>query len=195
MDSQRDEQTGSAYNSTPANDTNYAAKPPQPQTEYSPKGGIIITENGVAVKEDSLQEAERDVERASYLKKYLTGGRAGVGLGGRVGGRGAHAWSVPCTCFACSCMASACSLHAGYVVAGWSLPCSPRPKTLAPQNQHRRHRPPPPPPSTARSSATAATSGATWCGPSSTASSGATATPKSLGSITSTLPRSSGRPS
>lgn len=47
---------------------------PHPQTEFDPKGGIIITENGVAVREDSLADALKDVERAVYLKAYLRGG-------------------------------------------------------------------------------------------------------------------------
>jgi beta-glucosidase/6-phospho-beta-glucosidase/beta-galactosidase len=42
------------------------------QSEYNPPGGIIITENGCAVAERSVDEAMRDIERAAYLKRYLT---------------------------------------------------------------------------------------------------------------------------
>jgi hypothetical protein len=44
---------------------------PRAQAEFAPKGGILITENGAAVREDSLADALKDVERAVYLKKYL----------------------------------------------------------------------------------------------------------------------------
>ena len=43
------------------------------QTEYNPKGGIVITENGVAVDEGCVEEAMKDIERAVYLKRYLAG--------------------------------------------------------------------------------------------------------------------------
>lgn len=42
------------------------------QREYNPKGGIIITENGCAVAEEDVDEAVKDIERAVYLKRYLT---------------------------------------------------------------------------------------------------------------------------
>lgn len=42
------------------------------QQEYNPKGGIIITENGCAVAEEDEDEAMKDIERAVYLKRYLT---------------------------------------------------------------------------------------------------------------------------
>jgi hypothetical protein len=44
-----------------------------PQAEYNPRGGIIVTENGVAVEEAGVAEALKDIERAVYLKRYLTG--------------------------------------------------------------------------------------------------------------------------
>lgn len=51
--------------------------PPSPlllaaQKEFNPKGGIIITENGCAVAEEDVDEALKDIERAVYLKRYLT---------------------------------------------------------------------------------------------------------------------------
>ncbi|KIY94599.1 beta-glucosidase [Monoraphidium neglectum] len=42
------------------------------QAEYNPRGGIIVTENGVAVEEAGVAEALKDIERAVYLKRYLT---------------------------------------------------------------------------------------------------------------------------
>lgn len=42
------------------------------QQEYNPRGGIIITENGCAVAEEDEEEALKDIERAVYLKRYLT---------------------------------------------------------------------------------------------------------------------------
>jgi beta-glucosidase len=45
---------------------------PALQREYNPKGGIIITENGCAVAEEDVDEAVKDIERAVYLKRYLT---------------------------------------------------------------------------------------------------------------------------
>ena len=42
------------------------------QAEYNPKGGVVITENGVAVREDGVDDALKDIERAVYLKRYLT---------------------------------------------------------------------------------------------------------------------------
>jgi beta-glucosidase/6-phospho-beta-glucosidase/beta-galactosidase len=46
--------------------------PWRPQKEFHPRGGIIITENGCAVAEDDVDEALKDIERAVYLKRYLT---------------------------------------------------------------------------------------------------------------------------
>jgi beta-glucosidase/6-phospho-beta-glucosidase/beta-galactosidase len=46
--------------------------PWSPQKEFHPRGGIIITENGCAVAEDDVDEALKDIERAVYLKRYLT---------------------------------------------------------------------------------------------------------------------------
>jgi len=42
------------------------------QKEFNPRGGIIITENGCAVAEEEVDEALKDIERAVYLKRYLT---------------------------------------------------------------------------------------------------------------------------
>jgi hypothetical protein len=39
-----------------------------------------VTENGCAVAEDDVDEALKDIERAVYLKRYLTE----VGCGGKV---------------------------------------------------------------------------------------------------------------
>lgn len=49
------------------------------QKEYNPRGGIIVTENGCAVQEDDVDEALKDIERAVYLKRYLTEVRGGRG--------------------------------------------------------------------------------------------------------------------
>ena len=61
------------------------------QTEYDPRGGIIITENGVAVREEGPEEALKDIERAVYLKRYLAevGGRVPQGGGVTPGNTGA----------------------------------------------------------------------------------------------------------
>ncbi len=59
------------------------------QTEYNPKGGIVITENGVACKEDDVDDALKDIERAVYLKRYLTEvGGAGCMNAGSWGSKG-----------------------------------------------------------------------------------------------------------
>ena len=43
------------------------------QAEFNPKGGILITENGVALREASVDDAAKDAARAVYLKRYLAG--------------------------------------------------------------------------------------------------------------------------
>jgi hypothetical protein len=40
--------------------------------EYAPRGGVMVTENGVAVDEGGRDEAVKDIERAVFLKRYLT---------------------------------------------------------------------------------------------------------------------------
>lgn len=54
------------------------------QHEYNPRGGIIITENGCAVAEEEEEESLKDIERAVYLKRYLTEVRHGWGQWFRV---------------------------------------------------------------------------------------------------------------
>ena len=41
------------------------------QRRYRPTGGIVITENGFPLREESAEEARYDLERICYLKQYL----------------------------------------------------------------------------------------------------------------------------
>jgi beta-glucosidase/6-phospho-beta-glucosidase/beta-galactosidase len=42
------------------------------QREYNPPGGILVTENGIAVSEPSLQTALADTSRQTYYKDYIS---------------------------------------------------------------------------------------------------------------------------
>ena len=55
-------------------------------------GGVIITENGCAVAEDSVQVAVNDEFRAQYFRDYLIEVHAAIALGADV--RGYFAWSL-----------------------------------------------------------------------------------------------------
>ncbi|KAF6260086.1 glycosyl hydrolase family 1-domain-containing protein [Scenedesmus sp. NREL 46B-D3] len=63
------------------------------QREFNPRGGIIITENGCAVAEDDEAEALKDIERAVYLKRYLTEVHKAL-LHDNVDVRGYFVWSL-----------------------------------------------------------------------------------------------------
>ncbi|KIZ04141.1 hypothetical protein MNEG_3820 [Monoraphidium neglectum] len=63
------------------------------QDEFSPRGGIIITENGAAIPEDGVDDAVKDVERAVYLKRYLTEVHKAI-LNDDVDVRGYFVWSL-----------------------------------------------------------------------------------------------------
>lgn len=41
-------------------------------TRYRPSGGIIVTENGCAVYEPTVEVARKDVSRVNYFRQYLT---------------------------------------------------------------------------------------------------------------------------
>ncbi|CAM9668883.1 unnamed protein product, partial [Chrysoparadoxa australica] len=58
---------------------------------YSPPGGIIVTENGCAVKEEDTQAAERDQFRVDYLRVYIEAMYEAIAAGADV--RGYFAWS------------------------------------------------------------------------------------------------------
>jgi len=61
------------------------------QREYSPPGGIIVTENGCAVREDTLDMAMNDTKRVEYFQGYLTQLQRAIEGGADV--RGYFAWS------------------------------------------------------------------------------------------------------
>mmetsp|Transcript_20385 Transcript_20385/g.30148 ORF Transcript_20385/g.30148 Transcript_20385/m.30148 type:complete len:504 (-) Transcript_20385:473-1984(-) len=61
------------------------------QRRYAPTGGIYVTENGCAVKEDDVKVAENDHFRVSYLKGYIASMREAMDQGADV--RGYFAWS------------------------------------------------------------------------------------------------------
>jgi beta-galactosidase len=58
---------------------------------YTPKNGIIITENGSAWPDVTKEEAQDDVMRVDFLKKYLGGVHEAIAQGADV--RGYFAWS------------------------------------------------------------------------------------------------------
>mmetsp|Transcript_11599 Transcript_11599/g.35863 ORF Transcript_11599/g.35863 Transcript_11599/m.35863 type:complete len:573 (+) Transcript_11599:23-1741(+) len=60
--------------------------------EYSPTGGIIITENGYAVEDEDADEAEADAGRVEYFQGYLTQMHRAIQSGADV--RGYFAWSL-----------------------------------------------------------------------------------------------------
>jgi len=61
------------------------------QRRYSPAGGIIIMENGCAVKEESVAAAENDTLRVEYLRSYLA--QLHKAIQGGVDVRGYFVWS------------------------------------------------------------------------------------------------------
>ncbi|CAM9954347.1 unnamed protein product [Sphacelaria rigidula] len=61
------------------------------QNRYSPKGGIIVTENGTAVKEPTVEVAVDDKARISYYQGYVAAMHEAIEQGADV--RGYYAWS------------------------------------------------------------------------------------------------------
>jgi len=61
------------------------------QREYSPPGGILITENGCAVREDTAAAARDDAARVQYFQSYLAQVHKAIQGGADV--RGYFAWS------------------------------------------------------------------------------------------------------
>lgn len=57
----------------------------------SPKGGIIVTENGTAVNEPTVDAAVDDKARIAYFKAYITAMHEAIEQGADV--RGYYAWS------------------------------------------------------------------------------------------------------
>jgi len=62
------------------------------QQEYSPEGGIIVTENGCAVKDDDVAAAQNDTFRVNYYRDYLAQLHRAIEGGADV--RGYFAWSL-----------------------------------------------------------------------------------------------------
>lgn len=61
------------------------------QKEYSPKGGILVTENGCAVRETTEEEAVNDGARMEYLQGYLSQMHKAISKGVEV--KGYLVWS------------------------------------------------------------------------------------------------------
>ena len=57
----------------------------------SPKGGIIVTENGTAVNEPTVEAAVDDKDRIAYLEAYIAAMHEAMEQGADV--RGYYAWS------------------------------------------------------------------------------------------------------
>jgi beta-galactosidase len=62
------------------------------QERYHPRGGIIITENGTAVREDTVEAAINDKFRVEYLQGYIAQMHQGIQEGVDI--RGYFAWSL-----------------------------------------------------------------------------------------------------
>jgi len=62
------------------------------QQEYSPQGGIVVTENGCAVADDDLNVAKNDVFRVEFLQGYIAQMHKAIQNGADV--RGYFAWSL-----------------------------------------------------------------------------------------------------
>jgi len=62
------------------------------QKKYNPAGGIIITENGCAVKEETEESALNDTFRVNYFKGYIAQVHEAIQEGADV--RGYFAWSL-----------------------------------------------------------------------------------------------------
>merc|ERR1712113_854903 len=58
---------------------------------YKPPKGIIVTENGCAVAEDSLEVAQKDTFRMEYFQQYIAQMHKAIQEGADV--RGYFAWS------------------------------------------------------------------------------------------------------
>eukprot|EP00929_Paragymnodinium_shiwhaense_P027966 TRINITY_DN1629_c0_g1_i2.p1 TRINITY_DN1629_c0_g1~~TRINITY_DN1629_c0_g1_i2.p1 ORF type:complete len:528 (-),score=123.95 TRINITY_DN1629_c0_g1_i2:527-2110(-) len=62
------------------------------QKKYQPKGGIVVTENGCAVKEDTEADALADTFRVNYFRMYIAQVHEAIQEGADV--RGYFAWSL-----------------------------------------------------------------------------------------------------
>jgi beta-galactosidase len=62
------------------------------QKVYSPVGGIIVTENGCAVKEDSVEDAKQDTFRVEFYQGYIAQMHQSIQEGADI--RGYFAWSL-----------------------------------------------------------------------------------------------------
>merc|ERR1712113_977390 len=62
------------------------------QDEYTPEGGILITENGCAVKEDDVESAKNDSFRVEFLQSYIAQVHKAIANGADV--RAYFAWSL-----------------------------------------------------------------------------------------------------
>lgn len=59
---------------------------------YQPKGGIIVTENGLASREGNRKEMEKDTLRIEFYKEYIQAVHQAIAKGGDV--RGYFLWSL-----------------------------------------------------------------------------------------------------
>lgn len=64
------------------------------QTQYSPPGGIIVTENGVAVRERTLEEARGNNDRVGFYKAYLSALHSAMNGAVKADVRGYFLWSL-----------------------------------------------------------------------------------------------------
>lgn len=62
------------------------------QNKYAPEGGIIVTENGLAVKDDDLDVVRKDESRISYYERYIASMHEAIQDG--VDCRGYFLWSA-----------------------------------------------------------------------------------------------------
>merc|ERR550525_1059259 len=62
------------------------------QREYSPVGGIVVTENGCAVADDDVEVAKNDAFRVEFLQDYIAQLHKSIEGGADV--RGYFAWSL-----------------------------------------------------------------------------------------------------
>jgi len=62
------------------------------QREYSPMGGIVVTENGCAVADDDVKVAQKDIFRVEFLQGYIAQLHKAIQNGADV--RGYFAWSL-----------------------------------------------------------------------------------------------------
>lgn len=66
--------------------------PPPNYLPTSPKGGIIVTENGTAVNEPSVEASVDDKARISFYEGYVSAMHEAIEQGADV--RGYYAWSL-----------------------------------------------------------------------------------------------------